>query len=117
MKAQTLATGHVQRNGQTASYLRIMKKNNTLQAVVVDREEVVSSREFNALYRLTGCKAHIEIPRDFSRLANPSGRLSDTKNPASVAALGGVQMGLAQHSRPKAFYPLPCPVATSEARR
>lgn len=42
MKAQTLATGHVQRNGQTASYLRIMKKNNTLWAVVADRETALS---------------------------------------------------------------------------
>ena len=83
---------------------------------MADREEVVSSREYNTLTRLTGCKGHIEIPRDFSRLANPSGRLSDTKNPASVAALGGVRMGLAQHSRPQGFYPLPYPAATSEVR-
>jgi hypothetical protein len=83
---------------------------------VADREEVVSSCEFKALSRLTGCKSHIEIFRDFSRLANPSGRLSTTKNPASVAALGGVRMGLAQHSRPQGFYPLPCTAATSEAR-
>ena len=83
---------------------------------MADREEVVSSHEFNALPRLTGYKGHIEILRDFSRLANPSGRLSTTKNPASVAALGGVRMGLAQHSRPQEFYPLPCPAATSEVR-
>ena len=84
---------------------------------MADREEVVFSREFNALLRLTGYKAHIEIPRDFSRLANPSGHLPATKNPASVAALDGVRMGLAQHSRPQAFYRLPCPVATSEAHK
>ena len=83
---------------------------------MADREEVISSREFNILTRLTGHRAHIEIPRDFSHLANPLGRLSDTKNPASVAALGGVRMGLAQHSRPQASYPLPYPVATSEVR-
>lgn len=88
-----------------------------LLGCVADREEVVSSREFKALPRLTGCKAPIEIPRDFSRLANPSGRLPVTKNPASVAALGGVRMGLAQHSRPQGFYPLLCPTATSEAHK
>ena len=92
-------------------------QSKELPGCVADREEVVSSREFNTLPRLTGCKAHIEIPRDFSRLANPSGRLSATKNPASVAALGGVRMGLAKHSRPQAFYPLPCPVAASEVRQ
>ena len=91
-------------------------QSKELPGCVADREEVVSSREFKALTRLTGCKAHIEIPRDFFRLANPSGRRSDTKNPASVAALGGVRMGLAQHSRPQASYPLPYPVATSEVR-
>ena len=84
---------------------------------MADREEVVSYSEYNALCRLTGYIAHIDIPRDFSRLANPSGRLPDTKNPASVAALGGVRMSLAQHSRPKGFYPLPCPTATSGAHK
>lgn len=84
---------------------------------MADREEVVSSREFKALSRLTGCEAHIEILGDFSRLANPSRRLPDKKDPASVAALGGVPMGLAQHLRPQGFYPLPCPAATSEVRQ
>ncbi len=83
---------------------------------MADREEVVSSLKFKALPCLTGCKRHIKIPRDFSRLANPSGRLSDTKNPASVVALDGVQMGLAQHSRPQSPYPLPDSPATPEVR-
>jgi hypothetical protein len=83
---------------------------------VADREEVVSSFKIKLLARLTGTWAHFEIFIDFSALANPMNGHADTKNPASVAAHGGVQMGLAQHSRPKAFGPMPCPAATSEAR-
>lgn len=84
---------------------------------VADREEVIFLRKSNTLMRLTGCNPHIEILRDFSRLANYSGGISATKNPASVAALGGVRMDLAQHSRPPANYSLLGSAATPEARR
>lgn len=84
---------------------------------MADREEVVFLCKSNTLMRLTGCRLHIEILGDFSRLANRSGGISATKNPASVAALGGVRMGLAQHSRPQEIYSLLGSAATPEVRR
>lgn len=93
-----------------------MRRVSAWAKKMADREEIVFPRKSKPLMCLTGCVPHIEILGDFSRLANPSGDLAATKNPASVAALGGVRMGLAQHSRPQGFYSLLGSVATSEAR-
>jgi hypothetical protein len=82
---------------------------------MVDREEGRQAFLFNSLGGLTRLKAVIEIQRDFPRLANGRSRKSDTKNPASVAAHGGVQKGLGQHSKPTAPYRADPFVATPEA--
>lgn len=94
-----------------------MRRVSAWAKKMADREEVVFSRKSNTLMRLTGCNLHIEILGDLSRLANHSGGVSATKNPASVAALGGVRVDLAQHSRPQENYSLLGSAATPEARR
>jgi len=92
-------------------------KNRLKTRRVADREEIRFPRKSKTLMRLTGCSPYIEILGDFSRLANPAGDILATKNPASVAALGGVRMGLAQHSRPQEIYSLLGSAATPEVRR
>lgn len=84
---------------------------------VADREEGRQAFLFNNLVGLTRLKAVIEIQRDFRRLANGEGWKSDTKNPASVAAHGGVQKGLGQHSKPTVPYRAAFVVATPEVSR
>ena len=81
---------------------------------MADREEAQRAFFFNSLDGLTHPRVVIEIQRDFPRLANGQSRRSDTKNPAGVAARGGVQKGLVQHSRPAASYRAASSVATSE---
>lgn len=87
---------------------------NALKRIVADREEGRQAFLFNNLGRLTRLKAVIEIQRDFRRLANGQGWKSDTKNPAGVAARGGVQKGLGQHSKPPVSYRAASSVAMSE---
>lgn len=99
---------------------RCMARERELRGVVggvADREEGRQAFLFNSLDGLTRHEAAIEIQRDFPRLANSLGWKSDTKNPASVAAHGGVQKGLGQHSRPTAPYRADPFVATPEASR
>ena len=81
---------------------------------MADREEARRAFFFNSLDRLTRPGAVIEIQRDFPRLANGQSWKSNTKNPAGVAARGGVQKGLVQHSRPKESYRAASSIATSE---
>lgn len=83
-------------------------------ATVADREEGRWAFFFNSLDGLTRLGAVIEIQRDFPRLANGQSRRLGTKNPAGVAARGGVQKGLVQHSRPTASYRAASFAATSE---
>lgn len=81
---------------------------------MADREEGRRAFFFNSLDGLTRPGAVIEIQRDFPRLANGQSWRLDTKNPASVAAHGGVQKGLGQHSRPTASYRAASSIAMSE---
>ena len=81
---------------------------------MADREGDQRAFFFNNLGGLTRSGAFIEIQRDFPRLANGQSRRSDTKNPAGVAARGGVQKGLVHHSRPTASYRAASYIATSE---
>lgn len=92
-------------------------KTRLKTTAVADREEGRQAFLFNNLGGLTRIKAVIEIQRDFRRLANGQGRKSYAKNPASVAAHGGVQKGLGQHSKPTAPYRAYIFVATPEASR
>lgn len=71
-------------------------------------------RNFKDLVWLTGWVTPTEILGDFKWLTNLVGKLSKTKNPAGVAARGGVQMGLVQQTRPMAFYRLTDSAATRE---
>jgi hypothetical protein len=81
---------------------------------VADREEVISSHQNKSLIGLTGVRAQFEILRDFSDLANRKRRRPDTKNPAGVAARGGVRKGLGEHSEPISPYRLTPTAATPE---
>jgi hypothetical protein len=89
---------------------------NALARGVADREELGSTRIFNDLSCLTRCKTSIEILGDFGRLATLFDRETETKNPAGVAARGGVEMGLVQQTRPTPFYRLTASAATQEAQ-
>ena len=82
--------------------------------VVVDREELSSSRQINSLWCLPKGRARFEILWDFLALANRPRTVADTKNPAGVAAHGGVKMGLGDHSEPIEPYRLTPKTATSE---
>lgn len=67
---------------------------------MADREEVTSSHKNKGLICLTGLGALFEILMDSCDLSNPAERDLYTKNPTSVAALGGVRMGLDEHPEP-----------------
>lgn len=81
---------------------------------VADREELGSSRQINGLRCLPEGRARFEILGDFLALANRPRPVPDTKNPAGVAARGGVKMGLGEHSEPTGPYRLTPEAATSE---
>ena len=83
---------------------------------MADRVGPGSIRILKDLSCLTGCWTPIEILGDFGRLATPFRREFGTKNPAGVAARGGVQMGLVQQTRPTPFYRLTDSSATQEAQ-
>lgn len=91
-----------------------MRRVSAWAKKMADREEGRRAFFFNNLDGLTPSGVVIEIQRDFPRLANGQSRRSDTKNPAGVAARGGVQKGLVQHSRPTASYRPGSSIATSE---
>ena len=67
--------------------------------VVVDREELGSSRQINSLWCLPKGRARFEILGIFLALANRKRAVPDTKNPTGVAARGGVKMGLGGGAR------------------
>lgn len=94
-----------------------MRRVSAWAKKMADREEGRQAFLFNNLGGLTRPRAVIEIQRDFQRLANGQEWKSDTKNPASVAAHGGVQKGLGQHSKPTARYRADLCAATPEASR
>lgn len=83
---------------------------------MADRVGLGSIRILKDLSCLTGCWTPIEILGDFARLATRFRRKSGTKNPASVAARGGVQKGLVQQARPTPFYRLTDSSAMQEAQ-
>jgi len=72
---------------------------------MADRVGLGSIRIPKGLSCLTGWRTPIEILGDFARLATPFRRKSGTKNPAGVAARGGVQNGLGSANKADAFLP------------
>lgn len=99
------------------AYSSSQPRETSYAGCVADREEGRRGFFFNNLDGLTHSGAVIEIQRDFPHLANGQRRRSDTKNPAGVAARGGVQKGLVQLSRPTGSYRAASSIATSEAGR